>query len=147
MDQTREAMPAVLEIRFSDESIQQTLDSRVLGRRKRSDGNKLAHSRAMNQCIVRVFVIRVMILRMRGSFRAVMLIWRKCDLLAVRPRRSYAGEKHEKRASDDQQAFHADVKTLPCHETFFKLPPFLFSRELASYGYPSAAIRWFCCKG
>ena len=62
----------------------------------------------MNDCVVGMLMIAVgvMIVSVCGSCRTVMLVRSKRDLLAARPRRSYAGEKHQERASDGDRAFH-----------------------------------------
>ena len=86
------------------------LGSIALGNRETCDREIAVNRRAVNRAAIRIVALglRVMIMAVRRS-RVVRVVRYKPDLPAALPCRCNAGEKHQKRTSDEKQAFH-DVR-------------------------------------
>jgi hypothetical protein len=123
VDQTIRAGLSELGIRVSDENSWEAFYSLIISNRNSGGKEKFIERWTMNDCSARVLVISiaVMIVCVYRDRRAVMGLGWKWNLLAILPRRCNAGEKHQKRTSDEQQAFHDGLlKTLPYDACFFK---------------------------
>jgi hypothetical protein len=86
------------------------LDSMVLGNRETRGREIAVKRRTVDHATIGIVALglRVMIMAVRRS-RAVRVVRYKPDLPAALPCRCNAGEKHQKRTSDEKQAFH-DVR-------------------------------------
>jgi hypothetical protein len=101
------------------------LDSMVLANRETRGREIAVKRRAVDHATIGMvaFGVRVMIVAVRRS-RVVRIVRYKPDLPAALPCRCNAGEKHQKRTSDEKQAFH-DLENFALWRVIFQEKHFL----------------------